>query len=134
VSTRDPTTELVKISFERLEPRSEKEAPTTEMPPPRCEFPESSIMLIINEQRDHELIVFGLPKILNNCIETITRVLSSLDVSISTSEIVRAFRIPGRNSSSSLLIVKFATIARRNELITRARRRGGLNASDVCGS
>ncbi|KYM75844.1 hypothetical protein ALC53_13909 [Atta colombica] len=53
---------------------------------------------IINE-RDHELIVFGLPKVLSeNYTETITRV-SSLDVLVSSSKIV--FRISGRNSSLS---------------------------------
>ena len=42
--------------------------------------------------------------------------------------------IPGGNSSLSSLIVKFTTIARCNELIARACRRGGLNAFDVCSS
>jgi len=49
-----------------------------------------------------------------------------------TSEIVHAFRIPRRNSSSPL--IKFTTTARRNELIARARRRGQLNASNVASS
>ncbi|KYN29356.1 hypothetical protein ALC57_01203 [Trachymyrmex cornetzi] len=90
---------------------------------------------IINEQRNHELIVFGLPKVPSeNCIETITRVSSSLGVLVSSSEIARAFRIPGRGLSSSPLIVKFTTIARRNELIVGACRRGGLSFSVVSGS
>jgi len=49
-----------------------------------------------------------------------------------TSEIVHAFRIPCRNSSSPL--IKFTTTARHNELIARARRRGQLNASNVASS
>ena len=70
----------------------------------------ASFERIINEQRDHELIVFNLPKVSSeNCTKTIIRVLSFLDVSVSSSEIARAFRIPGRNSSSSPLIVKFMT-------------------------
>ena len=49
----------------------------------------ASFKRIINGQRDHELIVFGLPKVpLENCTETITKVSSFLDVSVSSSEIV----------------------------------------------
>jgi len=59
---------------------------------------------------------------------------SSLDVSMSSSEIARAFRIPDRNSFSSPLIAKFTIIARRNELIARARQWNELNTSDACGS
>lgn len=49
---------------------------------------------ISNEQRNHKLIVFGLPKKIpsKNCTETITRISSFLDVSVSSPEIARAFR------------------------------------------
>ncbi|KYM83280.1 hypothetical protein ALC53_06243 [Atta colombica] len=40
-------------------------------------------------------------------------------------------KIPSENCTESLLIVKFTTITRRNELIARTRWRDGLNAS-VC--
>jgi len=88
----------------------------------------ASFERIINEQREHELIVFGLPKVSSeNCTETITKVSSSLDVSVSLPEIARALaQIPSRNSSSSPLIIKFTTIAKRNELIARARQ-GGMD-------
>ena len=55
----------------------------------------------------------------------------SLDVSMSSSEIARAFRIPDRNSFSSPLIAKFTIIARRNELIAKWNE---LNTSDAYGS
>ncbi|KYN42048.1 hypothetical protein ALC56_03517 [Trachymyrmex septentrionalis] len=78
----------------------------------------ASFERIINEQRNYELIIFDLPKVPSkNCTETIIRVSSFLDALMSSSELVRAFRISGRNSSLSPLIVKFTTIARRNELI-----------------
>ena len=90
-------------------------------------------MSIINKQRDHELIVFDLSKVLSeDCIKIKTKVSYYLNVSVSLSEIARVFRILGRNSSSSPLVIKFTTRAKRNELIARAHRRDGLNASDVC--
>ncbi|KYM85638.1 hypothetical protein ALC53_04419 [Atta colombica] len=47
----------------------------------------ASFERIINEQRNHEFIIFGLSKVPSeNCTETITRVSSFLDVSVSSIE------------------------------------------------
>jgi len=62
------------------------------------------IMGLLPEQRDHDLIVFDLTKVLSeNYTKIITKVLSFLDVSVSSSEIARVYKIPGIHPRLHLL-------------------------------
>ncbi|KYN22046.1 hypothetical protein ALC57_05562 [Trachymyrmex cornetzi] len=85
-----------------------------------------------NEKRDYELIIFGLLSTSSeNCINTLSLVAASLGVSLVNTEVVCAFRISARASSSRSLIAKLTIIARRNELLACARRHRGVLAFDT---
>ncbi|TGZ50368.1 Uncharacterized protein DBV15_12587 [Temnothorax longispinosus] len=89
---------------------------------------------MINEHRDHELIIFGIPIFKpEDPVSTVLRAAASLDVPLTSSEVVSAFRIGGRVPSSGPIVVKLITIARRNELLAKFRRRvgSGFAASNV---
>ncbi|KYM99963.1 hypothetical protein ALC62_09279, partial [Cyphomyrmex costatus] len=78
-----------------------------------------------NERRDLELIVFGLPRAESVDAASLMRdVAASLGVALAPGEIAASFRIPAKDASGGEpLVARFTTIARRNELLARARRR-----------
>ncbi|KYN29793.1 hypothetical protein ALC57_00758 [Trachymyrmex cornetzi] len=89
------------------------------------------------ERRDHEIIIFGLPESVSEDTAALMTVLVSfLGLTLAPGKIVASFRIPVRSASRSRpLVVKLNTVARRNELLARARRqRARLVASLICPS
>ncbi|KYN29344.1 hypothetical protein ALC57_01213 [Trachymyrmex cornetzi] len=88
------------------------------------------------ERRDHEIIVFGLPESVSEDAAALMTVLASfLGLTLTPGEIVTSFRIPVRGASRGRPLVRLNTVARRNELLERARRqRARLVASLICPS
>ncbi|TGZ54288.1 hypothetical protein DBV15_12420 [Temnothorax longispinosus] len=82
---------------------------------------------MVNEHRDNELIIFGIPIFKpEDPVSTVLRVATSLDVPLTSSEVISAlFRIGRRIFSSGPVVAKLITIARRNELLAKFRRRSG---------
>ncbi|KYN03966.1 hypothetical protein ALC62_05177 [Cyphomyrmex costatus] len=76
------------------------------------------------ERRDLEIIIFGLPMAASeDTISLIISVAVSLGMTLAPSEITTSFRIPAGDASRGRpLVARFTTIARRNELLARARR------------
>jgi len=81
-------------------------------------------------QRDLELIIFGVPNVVNEkLLDTITIVAAGLDATISSAEIVDSFRIRGRDPLFPPIVVRLSTMAKRNQWI--ARRQKNLMASSL---
>lgn len=84
------------------------------------------------EQRDQELIIFGLPNVhQENRANTLSLVPTYLGTLISPSEIIDSDRIDGRDPSSCPLTTKVTTVSKRNEIIALACRRRGFTAVDI---
>ncbi|KYN04517.1 hypothetical protein ALC62_04613 [Cyphomyrmex costatus] len=75
------------------------------------------------ERRDLEIIIFGLPVAASeDTISLIVSVAASLGMTLSPGDITTSFRIPAGDASRGRpLVARFTTVARRNELLARAR-------------
>lgn len=85
------------------------------------------------DQRERELIVYGLPNIESEIrSNTLSLLASVLKVpAFSPEDIDSSARINGNNPYSRPLIVRFTTAAKRNEWLARARDRRDLATIDV---
>lgn len=101
-----------------LEDRLSLERPLASSPPGLTGAPvaatsdfDAHFERMVSDHRNFELIIFGISKMQpENCADTLSRVTASLGVAMSSSEVARAFRIKGRDWSSSPLMAKLTTI------------------------
>jgi len=86
------------------------------------------------EQRDQELIIFGLPDGDGDRDRALMSLAGALGLEFSRSGIVNSIRIRGSQTTSRPLVVRFASVAGRNEWLSAARRHRGITARSVCDS
>lgn len=83
-------------------------------------------------QRDYEIIIFGLPASRG---EDRLHLLSSLAASFgllhTTNDIANLIRLGKNSSSSRPLVVRFVSVAKRNEWLAASRHKRGITARDI---
>jgi len=86
---------------------------------------------IERSQCDQELIIFGLSDGEVDRGRLLESLAGALDIGFSQSDIVNSVWIAGGRSSSRPLVVRFVSVARRNEWLAAARRHRGITARCV---
>jgi len=82
-------------------------------------------------QRDHELIIFGLPDVDGDRSHLLRSLAAVLEVEFSHADIADSMRIRSNRSASRPLVIRFISVTRRNEWLAAARRRRGISARCV---
>jgi len=85
-------------------------------------------------QRDHELIIFGLPDVDGDRSHLLMSLASALDLGFAQADIADSIRLRSNRSASRPLVIKFISMARRNEWLAVARRHRDITARSVCES